>query len=74
MRVAAKKVLFSGPCNMDLYGLTLYEYLNRGYWPVTYAEIRRLADFQNRVFANYARVHRLPFIDIASEYRRSISC
>lgn len=48
--------------------LTLYEYLNRSYWPITYAEMHRLAVFQNRVFENYARVHRLPFIDIASEY------
>jgi hypothetical protein len=48
--------------------LNLYEYLNRNYWPVTYAEMRRIADFQNRVFAAYARAHALPFIDFAAEY------
>ena len=48
--------------------LTLYNYLNRTYWPFTYAEMRRIADFQNRVFEKYARVHQLPFIDMAAEF------
>jgi hypothetical protein len=48
--------------------LDLYQYLNRGYWPATYAEMRRLADFQNRVFRNYARRYQLRFIDFAAEY------
>ena len=48
--------------------LTLYNYLNRTYWPYTYAEMRRAADFQNRVFEKYARVHQLPFIDMAAEF------
>ena len=48
--------------------LTLYDYLNRAYWPVTYSQMRRLADFQNRVFARYASAHRLEFIDLAAEY------
>jgi hypothetical protein len=48
--------------------LNLYNYLNRTYWPFTYAEMRRLADFQNRVFAKYARTHQLPFIDMAAEF------
>ena len=48
--------------------MTLYNYLNRTYWPYTYAEMRRIADFQNRVFEKYARVHRLPFIDMAAEF------
>jgi hypothetical protein len=46
----------------------LYEYLNQTYWPVTYGEMRRLADFQNRVFEKYASLHRLPFIDMAREF------
>ena len=53
--------------------LTLYYYLNRNYWPVTYADMRRLADFQNRVFEKYARTHRLPFIDMAAAYPRDPS-
>ena len=48
--------------------LTLYNYLNQTYWPFTYAEMRRIADFQNRVFEKYARVHQLPFIDMAAEF------
>jgi hypothetical protein len=48
--------------------LTLYNYLNRTYWPYTYAEMRRLVDFQNRVFEKYARVHQLPFVDMAAEF------
>ncbi len=48
--------------------LTLFNYLNGVYWPFTYAEMRRLADFQNRVFQKYARAHGLPFIDMASDF------
>jgi hypothetical protein len=49
--------------------LDLFDYLN-SYWPATYVELRRLADFQNRVFATYARRYGLPFIDLAAEYPR----
>jgi hypothetical protein len=48
--------------------LTLYNYLNQTYWPFTYAEMRRAADFQNRVLKKYARMHELPFIDMAVEF------
>jgi hypothetical protein len=48
--------------------LTLFNYLNRVYWPFTYAEMRRLADFQNRVFEKYAHLHQLPFIDMAKDF------
>lgn len=48
--------------------LTLFNYLNRVYWPFTYAEMRRLADFQNRVFERYAQAHALPFIDMARDF------
>lgn len=47
---------------------TLHDYLNRSYWPVTYSEMRRLADFQNRVFEKYARTKELPFVDVAAEF------
>jgi hypothetical protein len=46
----------------------LHNYLNRTYWPYTYADMRRIADFQNRVFEKYARTHGLPFIDMAAEF------
>lgn len=46
--------------------LPIYRYLNDSYWPITYALMRRMADFQNRVFAKYARVNGLPFFDVAA--------
>ena len=48
--------------------LTLFNYLNQVYWPFTYAEMRRLADFQNRVLEKYASIHHLPFIDMARDF------
>jgi hypothetical protein len=45
-----------------------YSFLNDTLWPFSYAHIRRYADFQNRVFRKYARVHSLPFNDLASVY------
>ena len=43
----------------------IYEYLNKLYWPFSYAWIRRMADFQNRVFYQYAQKNHLAFIDVA---------
>ncbi len=43
----------------------LYGYLNRVYWPISYANIRRAADFQNRVFKRWAADQRVPLIDVA---------
>jgi hypothetical protein len=45
----------------------LYNYLNRTYWPYSYAHMRRYADFQNRVFRKYAASHDLDFIDVADQ-------
>ena len=50
--------------------LTLYRYLNDTYWPASYAHIRRMADFQNRVFENYAKRHHLTFLDVAKDFPR----
>lgn len=47
---------------------TIYRYLNETFWPFPYAHMRRMADFQNRVFEKYAAKHGLPFIDIAGHY------
>ena len=44
--------------------------LNRQHWPATYAEVRRMADFQNRVFARYAHSRGLTFIDYAARFPR----
>ena len=48
----------------------LYRSLNEMYWPFSYAHMRRMADFQNRVFAKYAGEHNALFIDIARDYPR----
>ncbi len=45
--------------------LTIYRYLNDTYWPVSYALMRRMADFQNRVFEKYARDRMLTYLDVA---------
>jgi hypothetical protein len=43
----------------------ILEQLNAANYPFHYRELERLAKFQNRVFAKYAAVHGLPFVDIA---------
>ena len=45
----------------------ILEYLNQGYTPFRYRDLERLAAFQNRVFAKYARVNKLDFIDVARD-------
>jgi hypothetical protein len=46
----------------------VYAQLNEMYWPYSYAYMRRMADFQNRVLAKYARSRGLAFIDVAARY------
>jgi len=46
----------------------VYQYLNDMFWPFSYAYLRRLADFQNRVLQKYAHARRVEFIDIAASY------
>jgi len=41
----------------------MYSQLNHQDWPYRYADIRRMADFQNRIFARYAAAKDLFFID-----------
>jgi hypothetical protein len=45
----------------------IIEQLNAGYWPYRYRDIERLVHFQNRVLAKYARIHGLPFVDVAGQ-------
>jgi hypothetical protein len=45
----------------------ILEQLNIANYPFRYRDLERLARFQNRVLAKYARVHGLPFLDIAGE-------
>lgn len=42
----------------------IYEQLNTVFWPLRYADIRRLATFQNRVLKGYAASRDIPFVDI----------
>lgn len=43
-----------------------WDALNNFYWPVRYANLRRLADLQNRWFAAWAAAHGVDFLDIAA--------
>ena len=43
----------------------IYGYLNEKNWPIRYRDIRRFADFQNRVFAAFAARYDIPFVDVA---------
>lgn len=43
----------------------IYKQLNTEEWPLRYSEIRRLADFQNRVLRHYAESRAVAFIDVA---------
>jgi hypothetical protein len=45
----------------------LYTYLNRVFWPISYANMRRAADFQNRVFTQWAANNRVPLFDITAQ-------
>ena len=45
----------------------IYQQLNTVLWPLQYADIRRLNDFQNRVLRNYAASRKIPFLDVAGE-------
>jgi hypothetical protein len=45
----------------------IYKRLNTVLWPLLYADVRRLSDFQNRVFRNYAASRKIPFLEVASE-------
>jgi len=45
----------------------IYKQLNTVLWPLRYSEIRRLADFQNRVLRRYAESRGVPFIDVAGQ-------
>jgi hypothetical protein len=45
---------------------SIYKHLNTYLWPLRYSDIRRLADFQNRFFRNYAAARGIGFADVAS--------
>ncbi len=45
--------------------LMLFNSLNWTYYPLTYAQLRRAADFYNRAFRAYAEHHGLLFLDVA---------
>lgn len=49
---------------------SIYEYTNRTYWPLTYDDIKRLGDFQNRVFHLYAIANQIDFIDVSHFFPR----
>jgi hypothetical protein len=46
----------------------LFAYLNETFGPFPYAHMRRMADFQNRVFRNFAKIKSDLFIDVSGSY------
>jgi hypothetical protein len=44
----------------------MLDQLNVSNYPFTYRDLERMAAFQNRVLAAYARAHGLPFLDVAA--------
>jgi hypothetical protein len=44
----------------------IYRELNDDFWPLTYADIQKLADYQNRFFREYSEKRGAYFIDLAS--------
>jgi hypothetical protein len=48
----------------------VFAYLNTTFWPFAYDHMRRLLDFQTRVFRKYAVVHGLDFIDVDAQFPR----
>jgi hypothetical protein len=49
----------------------IYNQVNLTFWPVRYRDIRRMADFQNRVLEEYARSRGVPFADVAAAMPRN---
>jgi hypothetical protein len=45
-------------------------HLNRFFWPLRYADIQRLGDFQNNVFKTYAQQRDINFIDLSGSFPR----
>lgn len=45
----------------------IIEQLNVGNYPYRYRDLERLVAFENRVFAKYAKVHGMPFVDVAGQ-------
>lgn len=50
--------------------LTIFRYLNETYWPLTYAEMRRTADFENVVFRKFASQHELVYLPMDEAFPR----
>ena len=47
---------------------SVFTFLNTVYSPLTYAQARRLMDFENRVLQMYASTYRLPYFDKAATF------
>jgi hypothetical protein len=51
--------------------LILFRYLNESYFPATYAHMRRMADFQNRVFRAFAGKHGAIYLPMDETFPRN---
>ena len=50
-----------------------FKMLNLAHWPARYADILRMADFQNRVLRAYADVRHVPFLDVSAQFPREMA-
>jgi hypothetical protein len=50
----------------------LVQHLDR-FYPLRYADLRRLTDYQNRVLANWAKSRRIDFVDTAAAFPNDLS-
>lgn len=46
----------------------IFEYLNLGRWPYSYSQIRRMAEFQNRVYREFAQARGLEYLAVAERF------
>jgi hypothetical protein len=58
-------LVFDGMTLHPVRNRGIYLYLNSTFHPYRYRDMERMARFQNRVFAKYARTHGVAFLDVA---------
>ncbi|MGN7611828.1 hypothetical protein ACQZV8_07055 [Magnetococcales bacterium HHB-1] len=45
----------------------IYTYLNKFYYPFSYKNINRTVKLHNRIYARWAEMHKVPFLDVATK-------
>ncbi len=75
-RLALASYIWLASAGMELSPVRhkhVYEQLNTVMWPLRYADVRRLADFQNRVFERYAAARGVDFLDVAGVFPQDVN-